>query len=267
MKEIQETDILLKIESVQSKIIKVLFEVLKDIFLTIVNFTFTKDGIKLKTMNGTEQTIVYLKLEADKFEEYYFKEEKIVVGIDTTNFFKITKNIQSKDIIKIFLLKSEPSNIILQRVNNETKSIYTHYIKIFDIPEENLNISEISYEKCLTLKSNEFQTACKNFNSINCNNVNIYFKNNSIILEGDNNYSSSTVELIQQQEDGDCEDITKLNTPQFQGKYLLQYILLFTKASSLDKNFNIYYNPNRPLTLTFLVGSLGTLDFMLMPLM
>lgn len=268
MNNINSDDILIKVETVQSKIIKVLFEVLKEVLLGSVNLIFTKSGIKLKTANGTEKTLAYMSLDAEKFEDYICNADEFIAGIDTSNVYKITKSIQSKDTIFLYILKSNPGHLILKRINEETSSCYNHVIKLCNVPYSNMEIPETKYLLGLVLKSTEFQVACKNLNGLNCDVINMYFTNKSIILEGENLFSKSQIEISQQQENEyDCEDIDTKNlvSPIKQGSYLLQYILLFTKATTLDKNFQIYCNPDKPLTLSYSIGSLGTIDFMLVP--
>lgn len=266
MNDINNDDILIKVETVQSKIIKVLFEVLKEVLLGSVNFIFTESGIKLKTANGTEKTLVYMTLDADRFEDYICNTNEFIAGIDTSNIYKITKSIQSKDTIFLYILKSNPGHLILKRINEETNSCYNHVIKLCNVPYNNMFIPETKYLLGLVLKSTEFQVACKNLNGLNCDNINIYFTNKSIILEGENIFSKSQIEISQQQENENDSDSNISDKEVIkQGSYLLQYILLFTKATTLDKNFEIYCNPETPLTLSYSIGSLGKIDFMLVP--
>lgn len=263
------------LQTSQSKIIKVLFEVLKEVLMGAVNLFFEKKGITLKTLNGTKKSIVYLNLESEEFDQYFCNEDRFIAGIDTTNLHKITKTIQSKDYIKMYVEYNNKGVLIFERINPETKSLYSHKIKLCNVPISNLNIGNTIYNHSLSLKSLEFQIACKNLNGLNCDNISLYFKQNSIILSGSNDYSDNEIEIKQQQDDvkdfpSESNDEQNIlfdgpNDIKKQGTYLLQYILLFTKATALDKNFDIYLNPEKPLTLSYSVGNLGHLDFMLEP--
>lgn len=256
------------LETSQSKIIKVLFEVLKEVLMGNANLIFSKSGIQLKIHK--KKSIVFLNLHGNEFEEYLCDADEFIAGIDTTNFHKITKSINSKDSISIYIESDDPGTLHLVRVNSETESKYSHKIKLCNVPYNKLNIPPATYYHSLIIKSVEFQTACKHLNSLNCEFVDILFKQNSIVLSSDNDFSETNVELKQQQESEESSEEEKVlfdseNEQIVQGNYSLQYILLFTKATTLDKNFEIFLNSEKPLTMSYAVGSLGHLDFMLEP--
>lgn len=260
------SDYFIKVETVQSKVIKVLFEVIKEVLLGTVNLVFNKNGISLKQTNGIKKSLVYLKLNAENFEEYICNKEEYVVGFDTSNFHKITKSIQNTDKIVFYVKKDNPNDFVLSRINELTDCEYKHSIKLCQVPYSDFVIPDTVYWYKLTLKSNEFQVACKNLNSLNCDIVNISFKPNCITLNSHNDFSENSISIKQQMKVSEIPNkyFEKEKTIE-QGNYLLQYILLFTKATALDKNFEIYLNPENPLTLSYAVGDLGNLDFMLFP--
>ena len=259
------TELIFKIQTVQSKIIKVLFEVLKEVLVGTVNLVVSPDGIYLKQLNANGKSIVYLKLLSENFEEFICNKDQFIVGIDTHNIYKITKSIQNKDIITLSVLQNNPNKLILSRVNTDTECEYLHSINLCQVPYTDFIIEEIEYHHSLTLKSTEFQTACKNLNNLNCDILSINFMKNCIVLESNNEFSETAITIKQQMEENIKVNCFKKTNIINQGSYILQYILLFTKATTLDKNFDIYLNPERPLTLSYAVGELGTLDFMLYP--
>lgn len=58
------------IKTVQSSTIKVLIEALKEI-LTDTVLEINENGIKICTMDSTHTILIYLRLDASKFEYYY----------------------------------------------------------------------------------------------------------------------------------------------------------------------------------------------------
>ena len=62
---------ILELKTVQSSAIRVLIEALKEI-LTDVNIIFDSTGMKIMAMDSAHTVLVYLKLEHDKFEYYYW---------------------------------------------------------------------------------------------------------------------------------------------------------------------------------------------------
>lgn len=266
------------LETSQSKIIKALFEVLKDVFMGHINLIFSENGLQLKMPNGTEKSLVFLNLHHDEFEEFHCKPSEFIAGVDSTNLHKLTKCINTKDTIKLYILENDLAFINLTRINTETGCTYEHKLKLYNVPYIKQNIYPTKYFHSLSLKSIEFQIACKNLNNLNCESVDIIFKKESIILKALNEFCETNIEIKQQQDQPEDDDVSQSDNLQeesilfendsdeiLQGNYSLQYILLFTKATTLDKNFEIYLNPEKPLTMSYAVGSLGTLDFMLEP--
>lgn len=258
---------LIKIQTLQSKVIKILFEVLKDVLPGTVNLIFTKDGLTLKMFSSNEKSILHLDLPSEKFEEFYCDTDIFLAGIDTNNLYKITKSIQNRDLLEFFVYKDDKQTINISKINLDTNLIYNHKIKLFSVPYCNLDIPNISFDHELVLKSTEFQTICKNLNSLMCTDVDIHFTIDSLVITSNNDYSINEI-TIKQQQDIDLvkyiPECLKDNGKKFQGKYILQYLLLFTKATSLDKNFTIHLN-STALNISYSVGQLGTLTFMLIP--
>ncbi len=261
------SEFLIKIQTIQSKVIKILFEVLKDVLQGTVNLIFTKEGIYLKMFSSNEKSIIHLELPSDNFEEYLCDTDMFLAGIDTSNIHKITKSIQNRDLLEFIVYKHDLSNLNISKTNLDTNLVYNHKMKLFSVPYCNFEIPNIQFKHELVLKSTEFQTICKNLNSLMCTQVDIYFTFDSLIMNSNNDYSNNEI-IIKQQQDSiliknkpEClKNVDKI----FQGSFILQYILLFTKATSLDKNFTIHLN-EYALTISYSVGSLGKLTFMLIP--
>ena len=60
---------IIDIKTVQSSAIKILVEALKEI-LTDTNLIIDETGIKLVAMDSTKTVLIYMKLEANKFESF-----------------------------------------------------------------------------------------------------------------------------------------------------------------------------------------------------
>ena len=89
------------LRTVQSSAIRVLIEALKEI-LTDTNLEFDGTNIKVIAMDPSHTVLVHLKLDSDKFEKYYCP-DKILLGINTLNLFKLIKrkNQVIDDIIRL----------------------------------------------------------------------------------------------------------------------------------------------------------------------
>ena len=79
---------ILSIKTVQIAPFRILMTALKDILLE-TNITFRKDGIRIINMDKSHTILAHLFLRAENFELYECKEEKIVIGVNMINLFKL----------------------------------------------------------------------------------------------------------------------------------------------------------------------------------
>ena len=92
-----ENKYLLNVKTVQSSAFRVLVEALKEI-LTDANFEFDCNGIKV--MAWIHHTVlVHLKLNAKNFEFFQLNREKITIGVNMINLFKLIKPVIMNIII------------------------------------------------------------------------------------------------------------------------------------------------------------------------
>ena len=92
----------LEIKTVQIAPFRTLMTALKDILLE-TNITFKQDGIRIVNMDKSHTTLVHLSLDADKFEHYYCKYPKIVVGVNMMHLFKLINTIDNDDTLTLYI--------------------------------------------------------------------------------------------------------------------------------------------------------------------
>ena len=91
------TERIFEIKTLKSVIIKNLFEVIKP-YIKETNILINNEGIKISTKDISKTSLTYVKLDADKFEKYYC-EKPVVIGIDTSTFFKAIKSANRRETI------------------------------------------------------------------------------------------------------------------------------------------------------------------------
>ena len=77
----------LEIKTVQIAPFRTLMTALKDILLE-TNITFQKDGMRIINMDKSHTILAHLFLDANKFEYYFCKYPKIVIGVNMFQLFK-----------------------------------------------------------------------------------------------------------------------------------------------------------------------------------
>lgn len=259
-----DNNYILDLKTVQSSNIKILFEVLKEVLLGDINLIFTPDSIKVVEMNDSRVAMVYLNLKSEAFEHYYCERE-VNVGLNTTNFYKIIKIAKNSDTISFFIEKNREDMLGIRMENSEDNRVFESRISLLDIPLTTLEIPKLEFPSVISLPSVKFQKYIKDLNSLGTDCVleitsvgqQLTFKclgdfSENKAIFGNSNDTNFDV-------NNDMEII--------QGKFLLKFLILFTKATSLCQTLHIYLKNDYSIILEYTVGSLGSLRFILSPIM
>ena len=94
---------ILTIQTVQIAPFRTLMTALKDILLE-TNITFTKEGIKIINMDKSHTILAHLSLEAQNFELYECKLDKIIIGVNMFHLFKGAFCFQGKKHVSLFII-------------------------------------------------------------------------------------------------------------------------------------------------------------------
>ena len=93
--------LVLEVKTVQSSAFRILIEAKKEI-LTDANLQFDETGIKVIAMDASHTVLVHLKLEAKNFESYYCP-NKMILGVNMLNFFKLIKTMSNNDTLTLYV--------------------------------------------------------------------------------------------------------------------------------------------------------------------
>jgi proliferating cell nuclear antigen len=246
--------------TIQSGAIRTLIEVLKDV-LTDINIICDKSGMKIMAMDGSHVALIHMKLCAEKFEVYRC-DEKLILGIAMSNFYKLIKTISNNDTIS-FYVSGQDKNELGINIQNSDKNSNTHFkLKLLDLDENEIQIPDVEINTIVTLPSNDFQRLCRDMINIADNIIITSHANNlSISCEGDFAKQETTI--------GEATHglIFNKNNPEdkITGKFSLKYLNLFTKSTNLCNTIELYLKQDYPLILKYNVANLGEVRFCLAP--
>lgn len=238
-------------KTIQASAFKSVFEVLKDI-LNDVNIYFTKDGIRILTLDTARTALIDTFMKADNFEEYTCNGTTIA-GVNITNTFKILKSITNNDTLTLDIKDTDFIDI---RIENPCKRQDIKFrLKLLEINEDRIEPPEVNMSVTTTMPSSDFQRICRDMNNLAIE-VDVRRKGGDFIVkcEGDFAHQETKIECIDTMEfDGDIH-----------GVYSLKYLNLFTKATSMCANIQIMQEEaNRFLVLKYDIANLGVLKFYL----
>ena len=100
MNNTSNSNLIFRVKTIQSRVIKILIESLKDL-LYEVNFIFTKDGISMNAANTSNTATICMKLMAENFEEFYCKQNK-KIGISMKSLYNHIKNMADDETLTFY---------------------------------------------------------------------------------------------------------------------------------------------------------------------
>jgi len=254
---------LMNIKTIQAPIFKQVVDALKDI-LTDVNLEIDKSGLKIVAMDNTNIVLIHLKLEAEKFEEY-FCEKKMYIGICMLKLHMLIKTIGTNDLLVLYVKKDEPNSLGIKIINNE-KNVETNYkLSTLDIDVLNIEIPPVDFHTIITMPSAYLQKIIRDMHNL-AEYIEIRNVADQLVLSCDGDFC--TQETILGTEKSNNITICKNNSEDtaqeiIQGVFSLKYLAIFTKCTNLCSNVEIYLKNSYPIILKYSIASLGEIKLCL----
>ncbi|CAK0745387.1 proliferating cell nuclear antigen [Gammaproteobacteria bacterium] len=260
---IDNKDYILNIQTVTSSVIRTLFEVIKEVMQDF-NLIVTNESIKISNMNEQGTALVYMKMDEKNFASYYCentKDSPLILGIMSHSILKIMKTIKNDDTISFSIHRSSPRVLIIRKENGARNTACIHYYDLCNIEYKEINIPSIEFDAEISLPSNTLQDTFKNYNSFDTDVIEIKSIGQQLIL--------STPSALGRHDSiiGPSEKtiFDRESSQVVQGKFKLKYLLLFSKASNLCNTVQVYLKNDKPLILSYNIGSLGEIKFIISP--
>tara|TARA_Y100000389_G_scaffold70992_1_gene67684 strand:- start:56 stop:859 length:804 start_codon:yes stop_codon:yes gene_type:complete len=261
---VDNSNYLINIKTIQATIIKQVIDALKDILMD-VNLEIDETGLKIMAMDNTHIVLIHLKLEAEKFEEY-FCEKKMYIGVNMLKLHMLIKTIGTNDLLTLYIEKDDPNKLGIKISNNE-KNVETNYkLSTIDIDVLNVTIPPVNFHTTITMPSSYLQKIIRDMHNIS-EFIEIRNIEKSLILKCKGDFCSQetilgseksqniTISKTSSDEDSDQEII--------QGVFSLKYLLIFTKCTNLCSQVEIYLKNSYPIILRYSIASLGEIKLCL----
>ena len=238
--------------------IKMLFEVLKEI-LHDVPLHIAPDGIRIMTLDGSRNSLTFLKLKAEEFNSYYCP-STIVAGVNLTCMYKLLKSISGSDVVTLYQKKGSPHMLGILITNGEKNSRTDFKLKLIEVDSEDITLPEIQFDGVFTLPSQYFQRLCRDM--VNIGDVlRLQSQGNTLTMSCEGDFASQETTISEG--DADVMSIATNSGKRVSANFSLRYLTLFCKASSLCNTIALYLGDEYPLIMVFKVAALGELKFVL----
>lgn len=258
----------LTIKTVQISPFRTLMTALKDILLE-TNITFCPDGIRIINMDKSHTILAHLFLEAQNFEFYECKKEKIIIGVNMFHLFKLINSIDNNDTLTIYIENADyadgiVSYLALKFENGDIKQCKTQKLRLIEPDPEELEYPDVKFSSVINLPSNDFQKIIRDLSCIS-DKLEIKSVGNELIFKCSGQFASA--EIHRTESDGSMEFILKQNSSKIiQGEFSLKNLGYFIKCTNLCDQIEIYLENDLPMVVKYNVASLGEIKLCLAPL-
>ena len=255
----------LTIKTVQIAPFRTVTTALKDILLE-TNITFGPDGMRIINMDKSHTILVHLFLQAVNFEFYECKKEKIIIGVNMFNLFKLINTIENDETLTIYIENGDyadgiVSYLTLKYENGGIKQCKTHKLRLIEPDPEELEYPNVTFSSIINLPSPDFQKIIRDLTCIS-EKLEIKSVGNELIFKCSGNFAS--VEIRRAESDGSMGFISKQDSSKIiQGEFSLKNLGYFIKCTNLCQQIEIYLENDLPLVVKYNVASLGTISLCL----
>jgi len=269
----------LEMKTVQIAPMRTLMTALKDILLE-TNIVFSQKyidengnivpaGIRIINMDKSHTILAHLFLDALKFEHFYCKYPKIIIGVNMFHLFKLINTIDSDDTLTIYIEEKDYSDGIVEYLglkfeNGDIKQCKTQKLKLIEPDEEELDMPSVKFSSVINLPSSDFQKIIRDLSNLA---ERIEIKSMGNVLEFSCVGPFATCKVERNETDGITEFIKKTdNSHIIQGEFSLKNLGYFIKCTNLCNNIEMMLENDLPLVVKYSVASLGEIKLCLAPL-
>lgn len=222
---------------------KRLLESIKDL-IADAQWDCSEAGIQLEAMDSAHVSLVSIHLQADSFSTYKC-DKKISMGMNLLCMSKIFKCASNDDNVTI-QAQDDPDVVTFIFTSAATAAAaanrVAHYnMKLMNLSIEHLEIPDYTHDVTINMPSIEFQRLIRDMGQfgdylvISCQDNIITFT-----IDGDN--TACNVVLA------DCKITMQQNVKL---TFAIKYLNMFTKATCLTPNVDIYMSNNAPLMMQY----------------
>lgn len=251
----------LTIKTVQIAPFRTLMTALKDILLE-TNITFQPDGIRIINMDKSHTILAHLYLDANKFEFFECKKDKIIIGVNMFHLFKLINTIDNDDTLTIYIENNDyvdgiVSYLGLKFENGDIKQCKTQKLRLIEPEPEELAYPDVKFSSIINLPSTDFQKIIRDLSNIS-DKLEIKSVGNELIFKCSGQFASA--EIHRAESDGSMGFLSKQDSSKIiQGEFSLKNLGYFIKCTNLCSQIEVYLENDLPLVVKYDVASLGSI--------
>lgn len=258
----RKKNLALELKTVQSSAFRILIEALKEI-LTDANLEFDETSMKIIAMDASHTVLVHLKLEGKNFEDYHCP-NKLILGVNMLNLFKLIKTMSNNDTLTLFVDKSNQNLLCIKIENGEKNTVTTYKLNLMDLNEESISIPPAQFTSVITMPSTDFQKICRDMHNL-AEVIEIKSAGSQLIFSCRGDFAQQETIMGESNNHGMKFTQKQEDTEIVQGIFALKHLVLFTKCTNLCNQIEMYLKNDYPLIINYTVASLGNIKLCLAP--
>ncbi len=255
-----------EIKTIKGVVLKNLFEVVKQ-YIKETNFVVGPSGLEISSIDSSENSITFVKLDAQKFESFH-SSRVCVFGIDTVVLYKTIKSCNKREIVTMYMNEDEEESFYIELTDIDVGKKKMYKIPVLELSIGKVNAQDIEYSSVMNMSTAQFQQIVKDIGVLDGRIVEIKSIGKRLILSCNDGIADFTTTINENLVQTDKESSIKFERNSegiVQGRFKVSYLTNFIKASHLCENMNILLSNDSPLTLEYFVADLGILRLMLIP--
>nr|WCZ58304.1 proliferating cell nuclear antigen [Paratrimastix eleionoma] len=245
----------------QASLLKKLVEAIKELTDTAC-FEVTSTGISCQAMDTSHVSLVTFVLKGAQLAHFRC-DRSLTLGLNLKTLTKLLKTAGNED--KCTLKAEEDGDrltIMIEAKNGSKTSSYE--IKMMDITQDSLGVSDAEYKAVLKMNSEEFMRICRDMSLIG-DTVQIEMNKEAVSFTVTGEETSGTVTLRPSTPvDDDAGTSIEIQEP-LNLSFALRFLNFFTKASPLSEKVTVSLSPDQPLCVSYDIGDMGNIRYFLAP--
>ena len=226
----------------------------------------TIGGMVLKEVNKTGKILVYMRLDADKFDvyKYNYHKKKLTLGIDIGNLLKCLKCMSHFDTMTWLVDDEDINKLVIVLESAERKEKKTFKLNLMDIEEETYDITPIQFPYSITLPSQDLHKYCKDM-AASTDKIDIKATSNKLFFSGKGGIGNIEFEVGETNGGLSIVSTTSNTNEIVQGLFELKFLLIFTKCTNLCNQVTLFLKNDYPIIVTYQIAALGEIKLVLSP--
>ena len=219
-------------------------------------------GIRIVALDPHRTLLIYVKLSADEFDEFYVKSKNMYsIGLDLAQLHKFMKTVDKDSIMTMRIDKDDEQYIKFELENNVKNNITAYSQKVLDIDDDPTKLpQDTCFEMSVAMDTSDFRKICQEMNQfaeyveITCTAKEITFR-----CQGD---STAFNKVFKNSDTGvrimcPNKDNKKDKLVMVQAIYNLKHLVTFGKCVNLCTEMQLFLKNDYPLFINYPIGNIG----------